>query len=84
MNFKAGLIDYDQVGERALDFHPNFWNQLFSYSREWDYARFSEIAEKCGAILMCCMAHIGGLGVAKDRFSPLKISSLLSIIWVAS
>ena len=36
-----------------------------SYPREWDYARFRQVADKCGAVLMCDMAHISGLVAAK-------------------
>ncbi|KAF9608469.1 hypothetical protein IFM89_009835, partial [Coptis chinensis] len=41
-----------------------------SYPREWDYARFRQIADKCGAVLMCDMAHISGLVAAKACISP--------------
>jgi glycine hydroxymethyltransferase len=32
-----------------------------AYSREWDYAKFRQIADKTGAFLMCDMAHPAGL-----------------------
>ncbi len=32
-----------------------------AYSREWDYKRMREIADKVGAILMIDMAHPAGL-----------------------
>lgn len=60
------LIDYDKLEERALDFRPKI---LIcggsSYPREWDYARFRIIADKCGAVLMCDMAQISGFVAAK-------------------
>ena len=60
------LIDYDKLEERALDFRPKI---LIcggsSYPRECDYARFRQIADKCGAVLMCDMAQISGLVAAK-------------------
>lgn len=66
VNPLTGLIDYDKLEERALDFRPKI---LIcggsSYPREWDYARFRLIADKCGAILMCDMAQISGLVAAK-------------------
>ncbi|TYJ10582.1 hypothetical protein E1A91_A11G217100v1 [Gossypium mustelinum] len=52
----------------ALDFRPKI---LIcggsSYSREWDYGRFRQIADKCGAVLLCDMAQISGLIAAKRK-----------------
>lgn len=66
VNPQTGYIDYDKLEEKALDFRPKI---LIcggsSYPREWDYARFRHIADKCGAVLMCDMAHISGLVAAK-------------------
>lgn len=66
VNPRTGLIDYDKLEEKALDYRPKI---LIcggsSYPREWDYARFRHIADKCGAVLMCDMAHISGLIAAK-------------------
>lgn len=50
-----------------------------AYSREWDYKRMREIADKVGAILMIDMAHPAGLiaaGVLETRLN-MHISSLL-------
>lgn len=66
VNTQTGYIDFDKLEERALDFRPKI---LIcggsSYPREWDYARFRQIADKCGAVLMCDMAQISGLVAAK-------------------
>lgn len=66
VNPHTGYIDYDKLEEKALDFRPKI---LIcggsSYPREWDYARCRQIADKCGAVLMCDMAHISGLVAAK-------------------
>lgn len=66
VNPQTGCIDFDKLEEKALDFRPKI---LIcggsSYPREWNYARFRHIADKCGAILMCDMAHISGLVAAK-------------------
>lgn len=32
-----------------------------AYSRDWDYKRMREIADKVGALLMCDMSHPAGL-----------------------
>jgi glycine hydroxymethyltransferase len=66
VNPLTGYIDYDKLEEKVVDYRPKI---LIcggsSYPREWDYARFRKIADKCGAILMCDMAHISGLVAAK-------------------
>ncbi|CAO1942465.1 unnamed protein product [Urochloa humidicola] len=71
VNPQTGYIDYDKVEERAMDFHPKI---LIcggsSYPREWDFARMRLIADRCGAVLMCDMAHISGLVAAKECRSP--------------
>ncbi|KAK7302410.1 hypothetical protein RJT34_13299 [Clitoria ternatea] len=71
VNPQTGYIDYDKLEERALDFRPKI---LIcggsSYPREWDYARFRHIADKCGAVLLCDMAQISGIIAAKECVNP--------------
>ncbi|CAH9097178.1 unnamed protein product [Cuscuta europaea] len=71
VNPQTGYVDYNQLEERAVDFRPKI---LIcggsSYPREWDYARFRQIADKCGAVLLCDMAQISGLVAAKVCDSP--------------
>ncbi len=56
------LIDYDQVEEIALREKPKMIIAGASaYSREIDYKRFREIADKVGAILFADIAHPAGL-----------------------
>ncbi|KAK1381152.1 Glycine hydroxymethyltransferase [Heracleum sosnowskyi] len=56
---KTGYIGYEKLEEKALDFRPKM---LIcggsSYPRDWDYKRFREVADKCGALLLCDMAHM--------------------------
>ncbi|XVF45237.1 hypothetical protein PTKIN_Ptkin02bG0189000 [Pterospermum kingtungense] len=71
VNTQTGYIDYEKLEERALDFRPKI---LIcggsSYPREWGYARFRQIADKCGAVLLCDMAQISGLVAAKECANP--------------
>ena len=63
---ETGFIDYDKMEEKALDFRPKLIICGGSaYSRDWDYARFHAIADKCGAMLLCDMASISGVVVAQ-------------------
>lgn len=44
---QTGLIDYDKLEEKALEYRPKMIICGGSaYSREWDYKRFREIADK--------------------------------------
>ena len=68
----TGEIDYDELRDLALKHKPKIVLAGFSaYPRELDYAKFAEIGNEVGALLMADMAHIAGLivgGVAKNPF----------------
>ncbi|XP_059648176.1 serine hydroxymethyltransferase 6-like [Cornus florida] len=78
-NPQTGYIDYDKLEERALDFRPKI---LIcggsSYPRELEYARFRQIADKCGAVLMCDMAQISGLVAAKECANPFEFCDIVT------
>ena len=67
----SGMIDYEQMEARALEFKPKLIiGGASAYSREWDYARMREIADKVGAILWIDMAHTAGLIAAGLLSNP--------------
>ncbi len=58
----TGIINYDTMEEVALKERPKLIIAGASaYSRDWDYKRMREIADKIGAILMADIAHPAGL-----------------------
>ncbi len=62
---ETGLIDYNQVESQALKHKPKvIIAGASAYSREIDYKKFREIADRVGAILHADVAHPAGL-VAK-------------------
>ena len=64
-------IDYDAVRELCLEHRPKMLLCGYSaYSRQIDFARFREIADECGSILMADVAHIAGLIAAGEHPSP--------------
>lgn len=71
-NIETGEIDYEELRRLALEHRPKIILAGFSaYPRELDYAKFAEIGNEVGALLMADMAHIAGLiagGVAKNPF----------------
>jgi glycine hydroxymethyltransferase len=65
------LIDYDQVERLALEHKPKLIICGGSaYSRQIDFARFREIADKVGAYLHVDMAHFAGLVAGGEHPSP--------------
>ncbi len=57
---KTGLIDYDALEQAAKDFRPRLIIAGTSaYSRQLDYARFRQIADSVGALLMADMVSSG-------------------------
>lgn len=75
----TGLVDYDQMEEVALREQPKvIVGGGSAYSREWDYKRMREIADKVGAILMIDMAHPAGLIAAGLLENPLKWAHIVT------
>lgn len=65
----TGLLNYDTIEEIAVREQPKMIIAGASaYSREIDYKRFREIADKVGALLLADIAHPAGL-IAKGIIS---------------
>lgn len=68
----TGEIDYEQLRELAREHKPKLIMAGFSaYPRQLDYAKFAEIGNEVGALLVADMSHIAGLiaaGVADNPF----------------
>jgi len=57
-----GLIDYDAVRAKAIEVQPKMIVAGASaYPRQIDWAKFREIADEVGALLLVDMAHYSGL-----------------------
>lgn len=69
---ETGEIDYEELRELAQTHRPKLIMAGFSaYPRELDYAKFAEIGNEVGALLVADIAHIAGLiagGAAKNPF----------------
>lgn len=75
----TGLIDYDEMEARALEYKPKLIiGGASAYSREWDYVRMREIADKAGAIFMVDMAHTAGLIAAGLLSNPVKYAHIVT------
>jgi glycine hydroxymethyltransferase len=69
---QSSLIDMDEVARIARERRPRMLLAGWSaYPRELDFARFREIADEVGALLMVDMAHFAGLVAAGLHPNPL-------------
>ncbi|MGH2865261.1 MAG: serine hydroxymethyltransferase [Solirubrobacteraceae bacterium] len=69
---ESSLIDMDEVARIARERRPKMLLAGWSaYPRQLDFARFREIADEVGALLMVDMAHFAGLVAAGLLPSPI-------------
>lgn len=74
-----GLVDYDMMEEVALRERPKLIiGGASAYSRDWNYARMRQIADKVGALLMIDMAHPAGLIAAGLLNNPLEYAHIVT------
>jgi glycine hydroxymethyltransferase len=75
----TGRVDYDAMEKLAKKEKPKILvGGASAYSREWDYKRMREIADKVGALLMIDMAHPAGLIAAGIMDNPLKHAHIVT------
>ncbi|MAQ13581.1 MAG: serine hydroxymethyltransferase [Sandaracinus sp.] len=73
------LIDFDEVARLAKEHQPKLlWCGATAYPRVIDFARFAQIAEDVGAILVADIAHISGLVAAGVHPSPVGHAGVIS------
>ena len=76
---RTGRIDYDAMEKLALEHKPKMIiGGASAYSREWDYKRMREIADKVGALLLIDMAHTAGLIAAGLLDNPVKYAHIVT------
>ncbi len=79
LNKETGRVDYDEMERLALECHPRLIiGGGSAYSREWDYERMRQIADKVGALLMIDMAHPAGLIAAGLLKNPVKYAHIVT------
>ena len=75
----TGMVDYDQMEQVAMQEKPKLIvGGASAYSREWDYKRMREIADKVGALLMIDMAHPAGLIAAGLLDNPVNYAHIVT------
>lgn len=79
LNEETGMVDYDHMEKMAIEHKPKLIiGGGSAYSREWDYKRMREIADKVGALLMIDMAHPAGLIAAGLLENPVKYAHIVT------
>ena len=72
-------IDYDLLMKQAMEVKPKMIVAGASaYPRALDFAKFREIADACGALLMTDMAHIAGLVAVGEHMSPVPYCDVVT------
>jgi len=73
---ESGLIDMDSLARLARERRPKLLLAGWSaYPRKLDLARFREIADEVGALLMVDMAHFAGLVAAGLHPNPVELGA---------
>ena len=76
---KTEVIDYGALILKAIAEKPHIIIAGFTaYPRKFDWKKFREIADACGAILMVDMAHIAGLIAGKAYPSPFPYADVVT------
>lgn len=79
---KTGLLDYDEIEKLAKEIKPLILLAGYSaYPRKINFRRMREIADACGAVLMCDMAHFAGLVAGKvfeGDYDPVKWADVVT------
>jgi glycine hydroxymethyltransferase len=76
---ESETIDFDQVHSLAVTARPKLILAGYTaYPRAIDFARFKEIADEVGALLMVDMAHIAGLIAARVHPDPVPYADVVA------
>lgn len=76
---ETGRIDYDALESIALKEKPKMIIcGASAYSRDWDYARIRQVAEKIGALVLADISHPAGLIASKLLNDPLDYCHIVT------
>ncbi|GAB3719106.1 serine hydroxymethyltransferase [Nocardiopsis oceani] len=74
-----GTVDYDEVAALAKEYQPKMivagWS---AYPRQLDFAKFRQIADETGALLMVDMAHFAGLVASGLHPNPVPYADVVT------
>lgn len=72
-------LDMDEVARLCREHKPKLvWCGTTAYPRHVDYAKFAEIANEVGAILVADIAHVSGLVAGGAHPSPVGLAGIVT------
>jgi glycine hydroxymethyltransferase len=75
----TGLIDYEEVRTAARKYRPKLMIAGgSSYPRRLEFARFREIADEIGSLLLVDMSHLAGLVAAGLHPNPVPVAHVVT------
>ena len=76
---QEGVLDYEEIRKKAIECQPKILIAGHSaYPRFLDFAKFREIADEVGALLMVDMAHFAGLVAGGVHPSPFPYADVVT------
>jgi len=79
LNRETGLIDYELMEKTAREEKPRLIIcGASSYSRDWDYQRFRNVADEVGALLLADISHPSGIIAKKLLNDPLEYCHIVT------
>lgn len=74
-----GRIDFDEVSRLAKEHKPKLiWAGATAYCYQYEYDKFAEIAESCGAYFAADIAHVAGLIAAGAHSDPVPYAHIVT------
>ncbi len=79
MDPETGMLDYDEILAIAKRHRPNvIFAGGTAYPRQWDFARFRQIADEVDAYFVADIAHINGLIVGGVHPDPIPYADVVT------
>merc|ERR1712032_1496056 len=76
---ETGLIDFEELRKNALVYRPAMiLCGASAYPRVIDFAKFREIADEVGSLLMADIAHISGLVATNQHPAPFEFCDIVT------
>lgn len=76
---KTEMLDYEALRQQAIQEKPALIIAGFTaYPRKVDWKKFRDIADACGAVLLCDMSHVAGLVAGASYPSPFPYADIVT------
>lgn len=76
---KDGRVDFDEVWRLAKKYKPRLiWTGATAYVYQYEFDKFSQIADSVGAFLVADIAHTAGLVIAGAHTDPSKYVHIIT------